>query len=84
MKPVRLVGLETLNHPIDTVAPELHYSHWVAERAIAFIGTGEHFDDFEAFNPTAFVTRLVGMGDLAGLVLGRAEMPSWRTPGCRS
>lgn len=30
---------ETLNHPIDTVAPELHYSHWVAERAIAFIGT---------------------------------------------
>jgi arylsulfatase A-like enzyme len=28
-----------LDFPIDTVDPALHFSHWVAERAIDFIGT---------------------------------------------
>lgn len=35
---------------------------------IIFIGTGEHFDDFEQFNATSFVSRLCGLGDLSGLV----------------
>mmetsp|Transcript_36143 Transcript_36143/g.90962 ORF Transcript_36143/g.90962 Transcript_36143/m.90962 type:complete len:504 (+) Transcript_36143:162-1673(+) len=35
---------------------------------IIFIGTGEHFDDFEPFNAQSFVSRLCGLGDLSGLV----------------
>merc|ERR1719478_1218231 len=34
---------------------------------IIFIGTGEHFDDFEPFNAQSFVSRLCGLGDLGGL-----------------
>lgn len=35
---------------------------------VIFIGTGEHFDDFEQFNATSFVSRLCGLGDISGLV----------------
>lgn len=35
---------------------------------ISFIGTGEHIDDFEAFNTKSFVSRLLGMGDITGLL----------------
>ena len=35
---------------------------------IIFIGTGEKIDDFELFNPTGFVGRLLGMGDLEALL----------------
>ena len=31
---------------------------------IKFIGTGERVDDFEAFDPERFISRLLGMGDL--------------------
>lgn len=34
---------------------------------IIFIGTGEHFNDFEPFNPESFVKRLLGLGDLKRL-----------------
>ena len=34
---------------------------------IIFIGTGEHFDDFEQFKPEGFIKRLLGMGDIKGL-----------------
>ena len=34
---------------------------------IIFIGTGEHFEDFELFNPESFIKRLLGMGDIKGL-----------------
>eukprot|EP00922_Rhytidocystis_sp_ex-Travisia-forbesii_P046065 GHVS01068717.1.p1 GENE.GHVS01068717.1~~GHVS01068717.1.p1 ORF type:complete len:502 (+),score=85.58 GHVS01068717.1:63-1568(+) len=34
---------------------------------IVFIGTGEHIDDFEGFEPKSFVSRLLGMGDITGL-----------------
>ena len=34
---------------------------------IIFIGTGEHFEDFEQFNPESFIKRLLGMGDIKGL-----------------
>ncbi|RLF49862.1 MAG: signal recognition particle protein [Thermoplasmata archaeon] len=39
---------------------------------ILFIGTGEHLDDLEVFDPTRFVSRLLGMGDLQSL-LEKAE-----------
>jgi len=35
---------------------------------IIFIGTGEHVEDFEPFNTQSFVSRLLGMGDVSGLV----------------
>jgi len=31
---------------------------------IIFIGTGEHFEDFEAFEAGAFIKSLLGLGDL--------------------
>merc|ERR1711991_1045157 len=38
------------------------------ESPVVFIGTGEHVDDFEPFDAQSFVQRLLGMGDIAGLV----------------
>lgn len=35
---------------------------------VVFIGTGEHIDDLEHFNPTRFISRLLGMGDLETLL----------------
>ncbi|RDA84242.1 hypothetical protein CP532_2122 [Ophiocordyceps camponoti-leonardi (nom. inval.)] len=35
---------------------------------IVFIGTGEHMLDLERFAPRQFVQKLLGMGDMAGLV----------------
>ncbi|XP_033101149.1 signal recognition particle 54 kDa protein-like [Anneissia japonica] len=35
---------------------------------IIFIGTGEHIDDFEQFKTTPFVSKLLGMGDIHGLI----------------
>ncbi|KAF5398698.1 Signal recognition particle 54 kDa protein [Paragonimus heterotremus] len=35
---------------------------------IVFIGTGEHIDDFELFRVQPFVQKLLGLGDLEGLV----------------
>ncbi|KAM3246493.1 hypothetical protein P3L10_008260 [Capsicum annuum] len=35
---------------------------------VIFIGTGEHMDEFEVFDVKPFVSRLLGMGDLSGLV----------------
>jgi len=39
---------------------------------IVFIGTGEHSNDFEKFDPSGFISRLLGMGDIKSL-LERAE-----------
>ena len=35
---------------------------------IKFIGTGEKIEDLETFDPPRFVSRLLGMGDLQGLI----------------
>ena len=35
---------------------------------ITFIGTGEHLDDLEQFKTRAFVSKLLGMGDIEGLM----------------
>lgn len=34
---------------------------------IVFIGTGEHFEDFEEFKAKGFIRRLLGLGDIEGL-----------------
>jgi signal recognition particle subunit SRP54 len=43
---------------------------------IKFIGTGERVDDFEAFDPNRFISRLLGMGDLETLIEKAAEVTS--------
>ncbi len=35
---------------------------------VFFIGTGEKANDFETFNPQSFISRLLGLGDLEGLL----------------
>lgn len=35
---------------------------------VFFIGTGEKIHDIETFNPESFISRLLGMGDLQGLL----------------
>lgn len=35
---------------------------------ISFIGTGELFENFERFDPQSFISRLLGRGDLKGLI----------------
>lgn len=39
---------------------------------VVFIGTGEHLDDLEHFDPPRFISRLLGMGDIRTL-LERAQ-----------
>jgi len=48
---------------------------------IIFLGTGEHFDEFNTFDPQSFVSRLLGMGDLKGLFQSITEaMPLDKQP----
>jgi len=35
---------------------------------VYFIGTGEKANDFETFNPSSFISRMLGLGDLEGLL----------------
>jgi len=35
---------------------------------IIFIGTGEHMDDFDPFETESFISRLLGMGDMKGMM----------------
>jgi len=35
---------------------------------VYFIGTGEKINEFETFNPKSFISRLLGLGDLEGLL----------------
>lgn len=41
---------------------------------IAFIGVGERIEELEHFDPTGFVSRLLGYGDLKGLVNRLSQM----------
>ncbi|GAA5828853.1 hypothetical protein JCM3766R1_003843 [Sporobolomyces carnicolor] len=41
---------------------------------IIFIGTGEHMHDLEKFAPKPFISKMLGMGDMQGLVERAQEM----------
>lgn len=41
---------------------------------IIFIGTGEHLHDLERFSPRPFISKLLGMGDIQGLMDKAEEM----------
>ena len=45
----------------------------VTQRPIKFVGTGERLDQFEAFVPERLAGRILGMGDVVGLVEKAAE-----------
>ncbi|HST29307.1 MAG TPA: signal recognition particle protein [Chthoniobacterales bacterium] len=45
----------------------------VTQRPIKFVGTGEKLDQFEAFIPERLAGRILGMGDVVGLVEKAAE-----------
>lgn len=38
------------------------------ESPVIFLGTGEHFEDLEQFDASSFVKRLLGLGDISGLM----------------
>jgi signal recognition particle subunit SRP54 len=38
------------------------------QRPIIFIGKGEHMEDLEPFNSKSFINKLLGMGDITGLI----------------
>ncbi len=46
----------------------------VTQRPIKFAGTGEKLDQFEVFTPDRLAGRILGMGDVVGLVEKAAEM----------
>lgn len=35
---------------------------------VIFIGTGEHIDDLESFKTKPFISKLLGLGDIEGLI----------------
>ncbi len=41
---------------------------------IVFIGTGEHMEDLEKFDPARFISRLLGMGDIKALMETASEV----------
>ena len=45
----------------------------VTQCPIKFVGTGEKLDQFEAFGPERLAGRILGMGDVVGLVQKAAE-----------
>lgn len=42
--------------------------------SISYIGTGEHLEDLERFDPDRFISRLLGMGDLKSLMEAASEV----------
>jgi signal recognition particle subunit SRP54 len=44
------------------------------EAPIVFIGTGEHINDLEKFEPPRFISRLLGMGDIQALLEKAGEV----------
>lgn len=45
------------------------FFHSISKRNyILFSGTGEHIDNFEEFKTKPFISKLLGMGDIEGLI----------------
>ena len=47
---------------------KLIFSVAATKTPIIFLGTGEHLNDLERFAPQPFISKLLGMGDMQGLM----------------
>lgn len=48
---------------------KIHFSSVAATQSpVIYIGTGEHIDDLESFKTKPFISKLLGMGDIEGLI----------------
>lgn len=66
---VALISSCVLNVMLRMVLTKLTVVSVAATQSpIIFIGTGEHIDDFEPFKTKPFVSKLLGMGDIEGLI----------------
>lgn len=52
----------------------LTHSVAATKTPIIFIGTGEHLHDLEKFSPQPFISKMLGMGDMQGLLEQAQEM----------
>lgn len=52
----------------------MHSSVAATNTPIIFLGTGEHLHDLETFTPGPFISKMLGMGDMQGLVERAREM----------
>ena len=68
---LRASSLLSLSHLLTR-----QYDHSVAATStpIIFIGTGEHLHDLETFSPRPFISKMLGMGDMQGLIESAKEM----------
>lgn len=44
------------------------FSVAATQSPVIFVGTGEHIDDLEPFKTKPFISKLLGMGDIEGLI----------------
>lgn len=47
---------------------------------ILFIGTGEHLHDLDKFSPKPFISKMLGMGDLQGLMEQVQDVSAFNDP----
>ena len=74
-----LLSLLSPPHPLSlslspSPSPFLLFSVAATRSPITFIGTGEHIDDFEPFKAQPFISKMLGMGDLGGIMDKMAEL----------
>lgn len=60
------------SHDADHARPDRRVA--ATNTPIIFIGTGEHLHDLEKFAPQPFISKMLGMGDMQGLVERAQEM----------
>ena len=54
----------------------LKYSVAATKTPIIFLGVGEHLRDLEKFSPQPFISKLLGLGDIQGLMEHMHDMAS--------
>ena len=54
----------TLSSGMGSLSPSVA----ATKTPIIFLGTGEHLQDLERFAPQPFISKLLGMGDMQGLM----------------
>ena len=59
-------GIRVLNHIYPSVA--------ATKTPIIFLGVGEHLADLDKFSPQPFISKLLGLGDVQGLMEHMQEM----------